>query len=70
MCFFLNRPAKSRPDVSDINKYYFQSGGSFWIAVDCSSDTVIGTVGIKKEADFAVLKLFYVNPSYQRQSIG
>lgn len=59
-----------RPDIYDISKYY-QSGNNsnFWIALE--GNTVVGTVGLKKESeDLAYLKRMVVKREYRKQGLG
>lgn len=59
-----------RPDIYDIPKFYQSEGGSnFWIALD--DNTLIGTVGLKKESgDLAYLKRMVVKKEFREQGLG
>lgn len=59
-----------RPDIYDIAKYYqSESSSNFWIAV--KDNTLIGTVGLKKESNnLAYLKRMVVKKEFRKQGIG
>lgn len=49
-----------QPQLLDINMHFLTQGGGFWVAVD-TADTVVGSVGLlRKTADCAVLRSFFV----------
>lgn len=59
-----------QPDMTDIEHYYFEHGGGFWLAIN-SNDDVVGTLGLmKKGSHFGVLKKFFVNPDFRGKSKG
>lgn len=64
-----SRPTVSvddQPDLLDIEKEYFQTGGYFWVARD--EDKMIGSIGLMPYNDsVAVLKKFFVYEAYQGQ---
>ena len=58
-----------QPDLSDINCYYRQSGGEFWVAL--SGGKLIGTVGLMlKENKCAVMKKFFVKKEFRSKKVG
>lgn len=60
---------QEQPDLLDIRRCYQQSGGEFWIAL--SGGRVIGTIGLmRKGAQCAVLKKFFVRKEFRAQKIG
>lgn len=60
---------QEQPDLLDIEQYYLQNGGEFWIAL--SGDNVIGTIGLMiKEQQCAVLKKFFVKKEFRSQKVG
>lgn len=65
----INLSLEEQPDLLDINRYYQQNGGEFWIAL--SDNCVIGTVGLMlKEKNYAVLKKFFVKKEFRSQKVG
>lgn len=59
-----------RPDIYDI-PYYYQSDpdSNFWVALD--DESLIGTVGLKKESeDSAYLKRMVVKKEFRKQGLG
>ncbi len=65
----INLSLDEQPDLKDINKYYANSGGAFFLAID--NGVVIGTIGIMiKENGCAVLKKFFVKSEYRGQKVG
>jgi len=62
-------PIAEQPDLLDINASYIGNGGNFWIAV--VSGHVIGTIGLMKiDADWFVLKKFFVRRDFRSQKVG
>ena len=60
---------EEQPDLLDINHYYQQDGGEFWIAL--SEKKVIGTIGLMlKEQKCAVMKKFFVKKEFRSQKTG
>ena len=58
-----------QPDLKDINRYYKESGGVFYLAVENGS--VIGTIGlILRENGCAILKKFFVKKEFRGQKTG
>lgn len=50
---------EDQPDLLDIQKHYFSSGGCFWVAKD--SDTLIGSIGLLNYGNcIGILKKFFV----------
>ena len=65
----INLPLSQQPDLLDINRYYRQSGGEFWVAT--RSGEVIGTMGLMiKENNCAIMKKFFVKKEYRSQKTG
>lgn len=60
---------QEQPDLLDIEQYYQQSGGNFWVAL--SAGKVIGTIGLMlKDRHCAILKKFFVKKEFRAQKIG
>lgn len=60
---------QEQPDLLDIEQYYQQNGGNFWVAL--SDGKVIGTIGLMlKDQHCAVLKKFFVKREFRSQKIG
>jgi hypothetical protein len=57
--FKLNIKAQHQPDLPDLNKFYKENGGEFWVAVD-TTDTVLGCIGFEKldQTNGALRKMF------------
>ena len=65
----INLSLEEQPNLLDINRYYQQNGGEFWIAL--SDNCVIGTVGLMlKEKNYAALKKFFVKKEFRSQKVG
>ena len=55
---------KDQPDLLDIEKEYFQTGGYFWVAKD--KNKIVGSIGLMPYNDgTAILKKFFVYEAYQ-----
>ena len=68
---FIGRPYKQRLDVLNVNDYYINNGGNFWLAIDVKSKKVIGTIALEnRDNNYGVLKRFYVDEQYQKNGIG
>mgnify|MGYP004456857083 FL=1 len=68
---FIGRPYKERIDVSNINEYYIKNKGNFWLAIDCKTKEIIGTIAIEnRDNKSGILKRFYVNEEYQNNGVG
>lgn len=66
----LNRGPQLEKDLLDIQKFYFDCGDMFWVAID-TKDRVIGTIGTQTcSATDMWLKRVYVKPAWKRQGIG
>lgn len=60
----------SQGDLRNMQGYYVEPGGNFWIARD-SAHQIVGFVGLKREpGDIGVLKRMAVINQYRRQGIG
>lgn len=60
---------EEQPDMSDIENYYRKMGGEFWLAVS-DEDDVVGTLGLMRKSDTAILKKFFVQPKFRGKEIG
>ena len=61
---------EEQPDMNNINAYYLNNGGGFWIAVN-ENDDVVGTIGLLKiENHYGILKKFFVEPAYRGKTIS
>ena len=60
---------QEQPDLLDIELYYQQPGGNFWVAL--LDGKVIGTIGLMlKEEHCAILKKFFVKKEFRSQKVG
>ena len=61
----------SQPDLREMQKYYVEPGGNFWIAKDASSQAIAGFVGLKREAErHGRLKRMSVMPEFRGRQLG
>ena len=67
---FIGRPYKERFDVSNIENYYFNNNGNFWLALDVKNNRIVGSIAIENLNNYGILKRFYVNKNYHKLSIG
>lgn len=66
----VNLSLEEQPDMNNIQEYYLNNGGGFWIAVN-ENDDVIGTIGLLLETSkCGILKKFFVNPQYRGKKTG
>lgn len=66
----LGRVPHLNDDLLNIDRYYFQNGDMFFLAID-ENDRVIGCVGYNRyNQDSAKLHRFYVKHDLKRQGIG
>lgn len=70
MHYFIGRPYKERPDVSNIKEYYYKNNGKFWLAIDVKTDKLVGTIALENHNTYGILKRFYVSEEYQNLFIG
>ena len=70
MHYFIGRPYKERPDVSNIKKYYYKNNGKLWLAVDVKTNKLVGTIALENCNTYGILKRFYVSEEYQNLFIG
>lgn len=68
MHIFIGRPFKQREDLINIQDYYIEKGGNFWIAFD--EEKIVGTIALENRNTIGILKRFYVDKDYQRLGIG
>ncbi len=60
----------SQADLKNLERYYIQPGGNFFIAKDGASD-IIGFVGLKNDGDGqGAFKRLAVIPEWQRKGVG
>lgn len=55
--------------MNAIPRYYFETGGNFWIVVN-DEDLVVGTIGFLVKGKTGVLKKFFVHPDYRGRDKG
>ncbi len=67
---FIGKPLKRRDDVINIQKYYIEKGGNFWIAIDKGENKIVGTIAFEKRNEKGILKRLYVDENYQYLGIG
>jgi len=59
-----------QPDLLDITRYYIQSGGNFWLALN-DQDEVVGTLGLQAyDSKSAILKKFFVSSELRGEKVG
>lgn len=68
MHIFIGRPFKQREYLINIQDYYIEKGGNFWIAFD--EDKIVGTIALENRNTIGILKRFYVDKDYQKLGIG
>lgn len=60
----LNIKMAEQDDIFNIEAYYQQSGGDFWLALD--DDQVVGSIALLPiDSETAVLKKFFTYPKYR-----
>jgi len=65
----INLTLQEQPDLMNINDYYMESGGSFWVAIE--DNAVIGTIGIINATNnYGILKKFFIKSEYRNKKIG
>ena len=57
-------------DLDNIDENYIKNGGVFLVAFDTEKNFIVGTISIKFENNFAILKRFYVDEKYRNMKIG
>ncbi len=68
---FHGRIYSSQADLRDMQNYYVEPGGNFFIARDKTLKTIAGFIGLKKiTATEGQIKRMAVLPSFRRQRIG
>ncbi len=66
----INLSLDEQPDLKNILAHYNSNGGNFWLTVD-DENHVIGTIALMRlNADWGVLKKFFVKSDYRSQKIG
>ena len=68
MYTFINRPYKKREGVLNIEEYYLNNNGNFWIAL--YNNKIIGTIALENRGNVGILKRFYVDRDYQHLGVG
>jgi putative acetyltransferase len=67
--FGLDQPLEAQPDLMDIDTYYLERGGGFWVAT--LDDQIVGCVGLLRLADgIGEIKKMYVTPPYRGAQWG
>jgi GNAT superfamily N-acetyltransferase len=62
---------RSRTELSDIIKYYIESGGNFFVAIDATADSIAGFVGLRKIIyDVGRLGRLSVMEENRKQKVG
>lgn len=62
-------PEQKDLDIKNINEFYLNKGGNFWILFE--NEKVIGTIALKPiDKNYAELKRFYILPDYQGKGYG
>lgn len=66
----INLSLQEQPDLSDVETFYLQNGGYFWVALN-EQNEVIGTIALmNKGGGMGVLKKFFVRADYRSQKVG
>lgn len=61
----------SQDDLKNMQEFYINPGGNFWIARDKNTGKIVGFVGLKKQSkEICKLKRMAVIESYRQQGIG
>jgi GNAT superfamily N-acetyltransferase len=61
--------ANDQPDLANIEIFYQQNNGNFWLAID--NDVVVGTIAMKNISNGnAVLRKMFVKQEYRGKIIG
>ncbi|MDR1300498.1 MAG: GNAT family N-acetyltransferase [Candidatus Nomurabacteria bacterium] len=61
----------SQDDLKNMQTYYVEPGGGFWIAKEAASKNIAGFVGLcKKTNDIGMLKRMAVMPEYRGHHLG
>jgi N-acetylglutamate synthase-like GNAT family acetyltransferase len=67
--YYLPITAEDQPDLADIEEFYRQNDGNFWMAVD--DGNVVGTVAMKNIGNGnAVLRKMFVGDDYRGKTKG
>lgn len=65
----LSITADDQPDLADIEAFYRQDGGNFWVALD--GEEVVGTIAIKSIGNgFGALRKMFVKKEYRGRDKG
>ena len=60
---------EEQPDLSDIERYYFASGGYFWLALN--GEQLIGTIALMNMGEGnGVMKKFFVRKDFRHKGVG
>jgi ribosomal protein S18 acetylase RimI-like enzyme len=68
----LNKYSQSdRNPFNNIQEYFFDNGGKFWVAVDTDNKKIVGTIGLKVlSLTEGKMKALRVHPAYRRHGIA
>src|ERR1035438_5378702 len=62
---------KPQQDLLEIDAYYFQPGGSFFIAKESARGLIVGCIGLlREEGNIGQIQRMIVEPECHRQGIG
>lgn len=68
--FNINISRNDQPDLENIDRYYLNSGGQFWLALN-HHQKIIGTIGlIRLDNNKSALKKMFVDEDYRNLKIG
>ena len=68
--FHLGLTVDDQPQLLDIDTHFLRGGGGFWVAID-AADHVIGSIGLlRKMADCAVLRSFFIASDWRGSASG
>lgn len=67
------QPMGADIDVLEVEKYYYQAGGEFWLVEEINSQKVIGTAAyypIKRGKNAVEIRKMYILPLHRGQGLG
>lgn len=66
----INLSLHEQPDLNDVQTFYLDDGGCFWVALSKQNE-VIGTIGLmNKKNGYGILKKFFVRSDYRNKKVG
>lgn len=62
-------PYSEQPDLIDIEGYFLNDGGNFWVAFS-EEGLLLGTIALKKAGEGGILKKFFVKRDFRGKNVG